>query len=221
MKVHKFVMLTAVAVLFAFTASSCMSLFYKPKKTNLEISLTPYTGSVPETFNDINNTVKLNVNSTASNATVVNMENASKFIKETVSFTVVPSIKEFATEATTAFMQMMRFDISNNSEYRLNIDVKTFTLEWISEDKTRATVRLQYKLVDADGATIIPAKEVSAINDLPNAMDIGIGLGRAYNQALRKIQWSEIADELTVKDSPKKKPAKRCPGRATRHLNTV
>lgn len=181
--------------------TSCVSSLFIKKGTEIEVPLTQYSQSVPRTFKDIDKPVKVVVESSVTtNEQMYNDDNLGK--RSIYKYVFVPSVKSFTQDATVSYMQQMRFDISNVAEYRLNINVSQFQLQWIDKKSAQICVRLSYRLTNEAGETIIPSTTVSSTVKLFSSELFGAGFGRAYADALNKINWDRIADILRVGSQP-------------------
>lgn len=175
-----------------------------PKSIDYKIAM-PMT-SANQTFRDLDRPVRVVAHSSVTQSDMVNMDGLSakaKRIQPEYNFS--PSVKQFAQESTTAFMQQMGFDVNSSADYRLIIDVKTFQIYWENDITIKAKVDLSYRLVDEAGESVVPSASVSSTAD-------GGDLGSAYADALRKINWERIADQLKVSKSAKREANKQVTG---------
>ena len=198
---NAFLMLVMVGMM-----TSCIS----PKIANktLEVPLVVSGQSVPTSYRNLDKAVRLNVTSSVSGDAMYDDSNRklSRVVRSiTPQITFIPSVKNFATDATTSYMQKMRFDITPSGDFRFDVDVKTFKIAWIDNQNVECKVVIDYKLLDGTGQTIVPSSTASSQIRLANANaeNFGAGLGRAYAEALNKVDWDRIAKCLTIADSPK------------------
>ncbi len=184
----------------------------------LEVPLQFPNQSVPNTYRDLDKTVRLNVISSVSKVGYDD-ENLSNKLKQILpEYVFVPSIQSFAQEATTAYMQQMRFDVSYSGDYSLNIDVKKMQMWWEDKQTTEGAVQLTYSLTNSANETIVPTTSVSSRITMVKTENFGAGLGRAYAEALRKIDWDRIADCLRTASSPKQEKNAQVTGEGTTAL---
>lgn len=101
-------------------------------------------------------------------------------------------------------MQLMGFDVRPGSDYMLHLDVKTMCYSWTSMKNGEVNVTLTYRLSNEAGETLIPTTTVNASATLAGAEQFGVGMGRVYAMALRKIDWSRIAKQLKIAKSAAK-----------------
>lgn len=189
----------ASATLLTLCLTSCFSSkLLMPKE--VDVQLTQYMQSVPITFRDLDKPVKVVVESSVTtNEQMYNDENLSKAIRKFhPKYTFVPSVKTFAQDATVSYMQQMRFDVSNSADYRLQISISHFQLKFIDDQSAQISVRLTYRLLNEAGESIVPTASVSTTIKLAGIEQFGNGFGRAYADALSKINWERIADCLRV-----------------------
>ncbi|MBD5325783.1 MAG: hypothetical protein HDS04_03785 [Bacteroides sp.] len=184
----------------ALTLSSCGSIKLPP----ISVPLSLPTDISVRSYNDLDKPINVSVTS----ASVLNDYD---LVGRTVNF--VPSIANFANDATDEYMRQMRFDIAYSADIRMNIELKNFEIS-ISDDKKHydCTVRIAYSVVNEAGESIVTTRTSNGNVSMPiprlglaekfeKAM--GEGMSRAYIEALRKINWDKIADCLRVAKSPK------------------
>ncbi|MDE5739756.1 MAG: hypothetical protein K2H92_05545 [Bacteroidaceae bacterium] len=116
----------------------------------------------------------------------------------------VPSVRDFADDATNSYMQRMRFDITQAGDFRFDVDVKTFKMEWIDQKSGECKVVINYRLLDDTGQIVVPSSTASSRIRLASTEQFGMGLGRAYAEALNNVNWDRIAKCLMVANTPKK-----------------
>ena len=167
--------------------------------SEVEVMLTPYHGVVPQTYNDLQKQVRVVVDSNVAGEDMYDDSNLSAFLRKALPhYTFTPSVKVFAQDATTSYMQQMRFDVANSADYTFNVNITTFKLKWIDKKTAEVEVRLTYRLVNEANETLVPATTVSSTITLAQTEQFGNGFGRGYADALRKINWDRIADCLRV-----------------------
>lgn len=184
----------------ALTLSSCGSIKLPP----ISVPLSLPTDISVRSYNDLDKPINVSVTS----ASVLNDYD---LVGRTVNF--VPSIANFANDATDEYMRQMRFDIAYSADIRMNIELKNFEIS-ISADKKHydCTVRIAYSVVNEAGESIVTTRTSNGNVSMPiprlglaekfeKAM--GEGMSKAYIEALRKINWDKIADCLRVAKSPK------------------
>lgn len=172
--------------------------------SEVEVPLVVSNQSVSHTFKDFDKEVKVVVKSAVSSEDMYDDSNLNAMMRKALpKYTFTPSIRDFAQNATVSYMQQMRFDVSPSADYTLYIDVTTFKLNWIDRKTAGASVQLTYRLTNEAGETIVPSSRVSSEVTLAGAEQFGQGLGRAYAEALRKINWDRIAECLKVAKTPK------------------
>ncbi|MDE6514172.1 MAG: hypothetical protein K2L05_08330 [Muribaculaceae bacterium] len=200
----------------ALTLSSCGSLLKMPT-LNVPLSMPAESDNV-RTYKDLDEPIKVLVKSSvvqneANNSSrergtsaLVGVDTSTRNPYE-ISANFLPSISEFADDATNDYMRQMRFDVAYSADIRMNIDIKTFDVT-ISADKRslECNVRLVYSVVNEAGETLIPTRSSFATVTTPFRLDgnkIGECMSKAYIEALRKINWDKIADCLRVAKTPK------------------
>ena len=163
--------------------------------------LTVYDHTNHHTYDDISGIpVKLVVKSSVSEDDIHDIDDmalARKLQKITQRTKLSKPIKSFAEEATTFYMDKMHFSLSPSANYILIFEVKDFKMKHYSTKNTDYIVRLTYRLTNEAGETIVPTNTVSA--NIPyNRETMKFGFGRAYAEALSKVNWDRIADCLRV-----------------------
>ncbi len=171
--------------------------------SEVEVPLVVSNQSVPQTFRNLDKSLRLNISSSVTDDVIYDDENLPAFLRKSLPhYTFVPGVKAFAEDATRSYMQRMQFDINYDGEYQLAIEVKTFGMTWLDKKTVECRVSLNYKLTNGAGETIIPMQTANSRITLAQAENFGIGLGRAYAAALNEINWSAIAKHLTVANRP-------------------
>lgn len=202
MKRNHFYLIIALAIIGAMSLTSCGSLL---RRSTIEVPLIISNQSVPSSYRDLDKSVKIvvrsEVNDDASIYDDSNLPATYRKILPIYSFT--PSTRAFAEEATAYYMQKMHFDMSPSADYTLYVDVKKFKMQWIDKKNGECVVQLLYRLTNEAGENVVPSSTASATIRLANAENFGAGLGRAYAEALRKINWDRIADCLRVAKTAK------------------
>ncbi|MDE6721545.1 MAG: hypothetical protein K2J84_05290 [Bacteroidaceae bacterium] len=170
----------------------------------MEVPLTVSNQSVPTTYRNLDKTVRLNVTSSVTEDAMYddsNLPSKMRILRPKYIFT--PSVRDFANDATNSYMQRMRFDITPDGDFRLDVDVRKFLLEWIDKESTQCKVVINYKLVDGTGQTVVPSSTASTQIRLASTEQFGMGFGRAYAEALNKVDWDRIAKCLTIAKTAK------------------
>lgn len=194
-----FLMLAMVGIM-----TSCMSVQKLKGPKTLEVPLVVSNQSVPTTYRNLEKTVRLNVTSTGAEDVMYDDSNLPKSTRLFLpKYIFIPSVREFATDATTSYMQRMRFDVTPNGDFRFDVDVKTFKMEWVDKTSVECKVVINYKLLDGAGQTVVPSSTASSRILLASAEQFGNGLGRAYAEALNNVNWDRIAKCLMVANTPK------------------
>lgn len=186
--------------------TSCMSIPKLKPGQKVEVPLVVSSQSVPTTYRNLDKTLRLNVTSTATEDAMYedsNLPQKMRMLRPKYVFT--PSIRDFAYDATNSYMQRMRFNITPDGDFHLDVDVKTFLLEWIDEQSTQCKVVINYKLVDGTGQTVVPPSTASTQIRLASTEQFGMGFGRAYAEALNNVNWDRIAKCLMAANTPKQK----------------
>lgn len=171
------------------------------------------TRSVPYTFTDLDKSVRVVVSSQVSNSSMTDDSNLNAIKRKFLpTFIFTPSVKTFGEDATKAYMQQMRFDVSASADYTLYIDIKEFKLIWNNDKSADAVCSLSYRLTDESGANLIPTSYAQAKEDDVVVEQFGTGLGRVYSEALSKFKWERIADCLRVAKTAKQEAKARVKG---------
>lgn len=183
--------------------TSCISVQKMGNKT-IEVPLVVSSQSVPTTYRDLDKTVRLNVTSSVTGDAIYDDANLPKSTRLFLpQYVFIPSVRDFAADATTSYMQRMRFDITPNGEFLFDVDVKTFKMTRIDKQSVDCKVVINYRLLDGAGQTIVPSSTASSQIRLASTEQFGNGLGRAYAEALNKVNWDRIAKCLMIAKTPK------------------
>ncbi|MDE7377711.1 MAG: hypothetical protein K2N13_01975 [Paraprevotella sp.] len=182
--------------------TSCMSVQKLPK--TVQVPLVVSSQSVPTTYRNLEKTVRLNVTSTGAEDVMYDDSNLPERVRRILpQYIFVPSVREFAADATTSYMQRMCFGVTPNGDFRFDVDVKTFKMKWIDETSVECEIVINYKLLDGAGQTVVASSTASSRITLASAEQFGNGLGRAYAEALNNVNWDRIAKCLMVANTPK------------------
>lgn len=193
--------LRASLILVSATAlTSCLSsrLFTK-MPSEVDVPLAMESVSFPLKFNDLSKGITLNVKSEVAPEDMYDdeaMPKKQKKLRPKYNFT--PSVQQFAQSSTRNYMQQMGFDVTPSGDYRLIIDVRTFSLRWIGENNAEIRVVLTYTLKNEAAETVIPITTVNVKEKPGLHEDFGTAFGRVYGIALSRIDWERIADFLKV-----------------------
>lgn len=184
--------------------TSCMSVSKLKPGAKIEVPLVVSSQSVPTTYRNLDKTIRLNVTSTVTEDEMYDDTNLSKSTRVFLpQYIFIPSVRDFANDATNNYMQRMHFDITQDGDFRFDVDVKTFKLEWVDKKTVECKVDINYKLLDGTGQTVVPSSTASSRIRLASTEQLGFGLGRAYAEALNKVNWDRIAKCLTIANTPK------------------
>lgn len=212
MKLSKISGLAAACLIFAGMISSCSIGKLALPKT-VDVPLIVSNQSVPNTYRDLDKTVRVQVNSSVSRDGMYNDDNLPKKYKMLrPEYVFTPSVSIFAEDATISYMQKMHFDVTQSGEYCLKINVRTFKLMWLDKETTECRVVLEYCLVNGAGETVVPTATASSNVKLAQTEQFGNGFGRAYHEALNRIDWDRIARCLMVKKTAKEEKNARVQG---------
>ncbi len=194
---NAFLMLAMIGIM-----TSCISVPKMGNKT-IEVPLVVSNQSVPTTYRNLEKTVRLNVTSSVTGDAIYDDSNLPKSTRLFLpQYVFIPSVRDFVIDATTSYMQRMRFDITPTGDFRFDVDIKTFKMEWIDKQSVECKVVINYKLLDGTGQTIVPSSTASSLIRLASTEQFGNGLGRAYAEALNKVNWDRIAKCLMIAKSP-------------------
>ena len=175
------------------------------KISEVEVHLTPSNLNSLQPFQNLDKSIGLIISSSVSNdgIYVQNPTIGALLPDFQTHYTFVPTVSAFAEEETKKYMQKMLFEIGNDSEYLLNIDVKTFNIAWVDKKSVECKVVLNYRITNTAGETVMPIRTVASYKSLGHNENFGIGLGNAYGDALNKIEWDRIAGYLKVAKTAK------------------
>lgn len=181
--------------------------------SEIEVPLIVWNQSAPKTYKNLDKDIRVVVKSSVSPDNMFDNSNLNTLTRSALpQYIFTHSVKDFAQEATVSYMQQMRFNVAPEAECTLIIDVGTFRLSWINRNTVEASVKLRYRLTNEAGETEIPLSTVSSNITLAKSEQFGIGLGRAYAQALRQIKWDGIADYLQDGESVQHKKQEKVNG---------
>lgn len=179
-------------VIVSFLTTSCS--FMKIGK-EVTIPLVPGNISVSKIFNDLDKdisaTVRTSVPGNYPTIDFPSLSNKIQQLRPKLEFS--QTITEFASAATTDYMQKLGFDVAPFGSYQLEIDINEFNLTYTTLNSIGETVvYMTYRLVDNAGQAVIPATSVKVSEDGKHSV------GEVYCKALDQINWNRIAKYLTV-----------------------
>lgn len=206
MKKTLLIAINVAIILGCLILSSCGALTkkYSLAGKEVDVPLELPNRSVPHTFKDLDKRIKVVVTTKLSNSDMYDDSNLNEKLRKFMpSYTFTPSVKTFGEDAAIAYMQQMRFDISSSADYTLYIDIRELKLKWKDKQSAGVSCQLSYKLTDESGENLIPTSTAASSINLAQAEQFGIGIGRAYSEALSRIKWDRIADCLRVSKTAK------------------
>lgn len=212
--------LLCAIVALCLTVTSCSLTKNMYGISEVEVPLTIAIKRVSYTYANLDKPVRLNVTSTVSEV-AFDDSNLNALIRRTLPhYTFTPGVRTFAEDATREYMQKIRIDVSNSADDCLKIDVKNIQVTWADKSAIECLVQLSYSLVNAANESIVPTTNVSAnvLLGLASAKTLGEGVGRAYAEALRKINWDRIADCLRTAATPRQEKNAQVTGDGTTAL---
>ncbi len=178
-----------------------------------EVFLQEYSGPVLSTYTDIDYPIKVRVNYETMQTEDPNIVINGKYLAKLFGkYTYTPDIPVFAKSAAENYMDAMGFKLSPSADYVLDIDIKTFDMVQDGMKSKGYNVILSYSLHNEAGESLGPIGSSNSYVKLGNSVSLGEGLGQAYYEALKKINWQRIAKLLTVRKSPKQEKNKKVRG---------
>lgn len=134
-----------------------------------EVPLTVSNLHARTTYHNLGKSVRLNITSTISDDMVSDNTNLPPSLQSAWSqYKFAPSVRDFALDVTTRYMQDMRFDIAPTAEYCLDVEIKNFDLVWINNNSAACQVVINYRLLDGSGQTVVPSSTVNTKHVVEN-----------------------------------------------------
>lgn len=203
MKLKYPMLLVSLPVISLIITSCSFMRFQNPLPKEVYIQLIPANSHVPTVFKDLDKEISISVVSHVPGDYPTNdfskLENKKGILKVNVpQIAYTQHITPFALEATTDYMQRMRFDVVPVGDYNLEIVINQFQTIYSDQNSATAYITLDYKLTDNAGQSVIPSTQVKVAADGSK-----LSWGQIYWEALNKINWDRIARYLTTKSTPK------------------
>lgn len=204
MKIHRIKLYSAI-LLAATIATGCTSTIGLIKNRTIEATLTMPEAYTTATHISTDQPIAVAITSSVSSDQMYNtsdIPSAKKILVPDITF--IPSLKSFATSATTTYMRKTGFDISQQAEYILHVNISRYQLSVadINNEQREACISMSYTMTDPYGETIIPSHTITERIRLTKKEQPGEGMGRVFVTALENIEWNEIARALTVTANP-------------------
>lgn len=205
---NRYIKYVALISLCAVTCSltSCSALFPRLKHITLLLNVDKEVEA--ETYNNLDKAVRVVAKSNVNVSDVQDMENLSKSLRKVMSgmeMSFSPSVSVFAKEATENYLQSMGVDISQKADYCVNIDVRKMQIIYLDSKGQSAEYRIQLtgSLVDDAGQSLVNFGNITGsfrhkAGEIPPAP-----FGAAFNDAMSKINWYRVADNLRVAKTAK------------------
>lgn len=156
-----------------------------------------------EVYTDLDKAVRIVAKSDVNVSDVQDMENLNKMMRKvmsTMEMNFSPSVPVFAKEATENYLRSMGVDVNQKADYCVNIDVRKMQIIYLDSKGQSAEYRIQLtgRLTDEAGQTLVQFGTVTGsfkhkVGEIPTAP-----FGAAFNDAMSKINWNRVAENLRV-----------------------
>ena len=197
----KFIEYAVASVLLTLTSCGSIKNINLPGRI-VNIPLIEYIGTPSSNFNNADKPIKVRAKFTQNLEEEITQK-GNHMLALGPRYTFTPEVGVFAKSATENYMDAQGFELSNSADYVLEINVRTLEFSKADRQNTNYQVSLSYSVLNEAGEMVVPTNSSNGYVTLESFVDTGEGLGRAYFEALQKINWQRIAKLLTVRKLPK------------------
>lgn len=191
--------LLLMALTIAVLTTACGT--FPIKTSEINVLLMPQNSAVPVTFKNLDKEISVRVETSLPyNSPSIDYADTypKKLIKIQPKIKYSQTLTAFATDATTDYMQKLRFDVASVGDCRLDININVCKVIYTGKSSATAKISMTYRLIDKAGETVIPSTRIDVSE---NALTTT--WGQVYYKALNQINWDRIAKYLTMGSTPK------------------
>lgn len=221
----KFLLIASVSLITLFS-QSCFS-----KKTTVttpqycNINLTLLNEPQNNKYINLDYGIRLYVKDQRSNTTVLQKYDASAI--SVPPSRVSPEVVSFVTESTKRYMRVMGFnlDADVSTDYLMTMTITDFNVNYLSGVGWSSTVKMNIQVQDNNRTLVYPNVVVtgraSESNSSTNFETASRVMNKAYENALKDIDWDRIAFFLDKSDSPALEKNKQVTGEGNTALEST
>ncbi|MDE6648614.1 MAG: hypothetical protein K2K45_01650 [Muribaculaceae bacterium] len=205
-KYVNYLVISALCVM-TLTLTSCFSSKLTiPKEQTLLLNVDRDVRT--DKFQNLEKPIRVVTTSDVNEDDVVDMDMLNKAIRFLMpaKYSFTPSIDVFAKDAAEFYLQSMDFEVRQKADYCLNVSVRKLQIIFLDKkgQEVEYKIQLSLHLTDEAGQTIVQMGSVTGsytqhgntgINPTP--------IGSAFNNAMKKLNWSNVADVLRMAKTAK------------------
>lgn len=204
-KICNYLVISALCIM-TLSLTSCFSTkLTVPKQQTLILSIDREVNTAK--YHNMDKPIRVITTSDVNEEEVVDMDMLSKAYRMLMpKYNFSPSVETFAKEATIYYLQSMDFDVHQNADYCLNVTVRKLQIIFLDKkgQDVEYKIQLSLQLLDESGQTIIQMGSVSGSYTQHGNNNIKVTpIGYAFNNAMNKLNWGQVADILQVGKTPK------------------
>ena len=216
------------AILLPLLMSSCSSAkkVKVPQQKTINIIL-ECNASTDTRYNGLSHGIDIFVSSDVSERTIIDASECTYEIRQIVSnsiITVDPTIKQFIRESVGLFAKSSGIKVGANttSDYSMRINVRKFNVILGNQSSDRGVVELEYSLSNTDNEILMHQTVRGRYVASDNRTSYSYILDRALTEAIKGINWDEMAGYLKTPDRAEQQPLTQVKGNGETALeNTI
>lgn len=179
---------------------------------NLECSATPDTR-----YNNLTHGIDVTVTSDVTDSSIIDASECSNNMRRQIAIskiTVDPTIKSFVLQSVRLYARSSGIKVggSVDSDYSLRIKVRNFSVVVGNQTNDRGVVELEYSLCNPDNETLIRQTVRGRFVAPDSKTSWSYLLDRAFSDALKAINWDDIAGYLGVPKRAEQQPTAQVKG---------
>ncbi len=220
----KLILLTAIAITFASCGSS--KTFVPATPPRLDINLALLSEPMPNQFVGLDYGIRLSVKDQRANQSVV-LQKHDGYVTQKPYTTVNPDVFSFVSESMRRYMRTMGFnlDADPSTDYLMTATLTDFNVSWLSGIGWSATVKMNIQVADHNRTLVYPSvvvtgRETQSASGTAYSVASTV-LNKAFENALRDIDWDRIAFFLDKADNAALEGNKKVTGEGNTALEST
>ena len=205
-KYVNYLVISALCVM-TLTLTSCFSSKLTiPKEQTLLLNVDRDVRT--DKFQNLEKPIRVVTTSDVNEDDVVDMDMLNKAIRFLMpaKYSFTPSIDVFAKDAAEFYLQSMDFEVRQKADYCLNVNVRKLQIIFLDKkgQEVEYKIHLSLHLTDEAGQTIVQMGSVTgSYTQHGNTRINPTPIGFAFNNAMNKLNWSNVADVLRMAKTAK------------------
>lgn len=212
----KYVLKSIVASIVILLSSCSTAQLVKKQGITIRFDLT--CSAIPEhNFSDLTHGLRFYTTSNINAQNILDVSEANKSVRSLVensTITIDPTVNEFVNNSLSLYARSMGINVGSdvNNDYSLRINVKRFNVSYRNDNSSATIVELDYTLSNPDNETLIRqtarGRYVTSDPTMPDAKK----LDKAYSEAIKSIDWVNIAGYLKAHKRAEQEPTRKVTG---------